>query len=69
MATLENFAIARAIAVAIGTGALIMAIEIGPGFATYHIKPFLLDGLAMGGSVFNWRIYFRDSNFTVTEAI
>lgn len=52
MATLENFAVAKAIAVAIGTGAVIIAIEIGLGFATYHIKPFLLGGIAIGGIVF-----------------
>ena len=52
MATLENFAVAKAIAVAIGVGAIIIAIEIGMGFATYHIKPFLLGGIAIGGIVF-----------------
>lgn len=52
MATLENFAVAKAIAVAIGTGAIIIAIEIGLGFATYHIKPILLGGIAIGGIVF-----------------
>jgi uncharacterized membrane protein YedE/YeeE len=52
MATLENFTVAKAIAVAIGTGAIIIAIEIGLGFATYHIKPFLLGGIAIGGIVF-----------------
>jgi uncharacterized protein len=52
MATLENFAVAKAIAVAIGTGVIIIAIEIGLGFATYHIKPFLLGGIAIGGIIF-----------------
>jgi uncharacterized protein len=52
MATLENYAVAKAIAVAIGVGAVIIAIEIGLGFATYHIKPFLLGGIAIGGIVF-----------------
>ncbi len=52
MATLENFAVAKAIAVAIGTGVVIIAIEIGFGFATYHIKPFLLGGIAIGGIIF-----------------
>ena len=52
MATLENFAVAKAITVAIGVGAIIIAIEIGLGFATYHIKPFLLGGIAIGGIVF-----------------
>ena len=52
MATLENFAVAKAIAVAIGVGAVIIAIEIGLGFASYHIKPFLLGGIALGGIIF-----------------
>jgi uncharacterized membrane protein YedE/YeeE len=52
MATLENFSVAKAITVAIGVGAIIIAIEIGLGFATYHIKPFLLGGIAIGGIVF-----------------
>jgi uncharacterized protein len=52
LATLENFAVAKAITVAIGFGAIIIAIEIGFGFATYHIKPFLLGGIAIGGIIF-----------------
>jgi len=52
MATLENFAVAKAITVAIGIGAIIIAIEIGLGIATYHIKPFLLGGIAIGGIIF-----------------
>ncbi len=52
MSTLENFAVAKAITVAIGIGAIIIAIEIGLGFATYHIKPFLLGGIAIGGIIF-----------------
>ena len=52
MATLENYAVAKAIAVAIGVGAILIAIEIGLGFASYHIKPFLLGGIAIGGVIF-----------------
>jgi hypothetical protein len=52
MATLENFAVAKAIATAIGAGVIIIAIEIGLGFATYHIKPILLGGIAIGGVIF-----------------
>ena len=52
MATLENYAVAKAIAVAIGVGAVIIAIEVGLGLASYHIKPFLLGGIAIGGVVF-----------------
>jgi hypothetical protein len=52
MATLENFAVAKAIAVAIGVGTVVIAAEIGLGFATYHIKPLLLGGIAIGGIIF-----------------
>ena len=52
MATLENFAVAKAIATAIGVGVIIIAIEIGLGLATYHIKPILVGGIAIGGVIF-----------------
>jgi uncharacterized protein len=52
MATLENYAVAKAIATAIGAGVIIIAIEIGLGYATYHIKPLLLGGIAIGGIIF-----------------
>jgi uncharacterized membrane protein YedE/YeeE len=52
MATLENFAVAKAIAVAIGAGAIIIAPEIDFGLASYHIKPFILGGIAIGGLLF-----------------
>ena len=52
MATLENLAVAKAIAVAIGVGAIILAIEIGLGFASYHLKPLILGGIVLGGLIF-----------------
>jgi uncharacterized membrane protein YedE/YeeE len=52
MATLENYAVAKAIATAIGVGAVLIALETGFGFATYHLKPFLLGGIAIGGIIF-----------------
>jgi uncharacterized protein len=52
MATLENYAVAKAISAAIGVGAIIIALEIGLGFASYHIKPLILGGIAIGGIVF-----------------
>jgi uncharacterized protein len=52
MATLENLTVAKAIAVAIGIGAIIIALETGLGFAVYHVKPFLLGGIALGGFIF-----------------
>lgn len=52
MATLENYTVAKAIAVAIGTGAILITIETSLGLATYHLKPFLLGGIAIGGLIF-----------------
>ncbi len=52
MATLENLTVAKAIAVAIGTGAIILAAETGMGLATYHLKPLLFGGIALGGVIF-----------------
>src|SRR5664279_744704 len=52
MATLENLAVAKAIATAIGVGVIIIAIEIGLGMANYHLKPLILGGIAIGGIIF-----------------
>ena len=52
MATLENFKVAKAIALAIGVGVILLNIDIGLGFASYHIKPLLLGGIVLGGLIF-----------------
>jgi len=52
MATLENFKVAKAIALAIGTGIILLNVEIGLGLASYHIKPLLLGGIVLGGLIF-----------------
>jgi uncharacterized protein len=52
MATLENLKVAKAIALAIGVGVILLNSEIGFGLATYHIKPFLLVGIVLGGLIF-----------------
>lgn len=52
MATLENFKVAKAIALAIGVGVILLNIEIGLGLASYHIKPFLVGGIVLGGLIF-----------------
>lgn len=52
MATLDNYAVAKAIAVAIGIGAIILNIVIGLGFASYHVKPLILWGVILGGLIF-----------------
>ncbi len=52
MAMLKDFTMAKAILVAIGTGIILISAEVGLGLATYHIKPFILGGIAIGGVVF-----------------
>ena len=52
LAMLKNFAVIKAILVAIGVGAILISIEIGLGFASYHTKPLILGGIMMGGLIF-----------------
>lgn len=52
LATLENFTVAKALFFAIGLGAILLSIEVGLGFASYHIKPFILGGIILGGLIF-----------------
>jgi uncharacterized membrane protein YedE/YeeE len=52
LALRENFAVPKAIAVAIGVGAILLNIEIGMGMASYHVKPFVLGGIVLGGLLF-----------------
>lgn len=52
MATLDNLAVAKAIAIAVGLGAILLNIEIATGFASYHVKPLILGGIVFGGIIF-----------------
>jgi hypothetical protein len=52
MATLNNLAVAKAIAMAIGVGAVLINVEIGLGLAGYHTKPLIFGGIALGGIIF-----------------
>ncbi len=52
MARLEDYTIAKAILVAIGIGAILLNIEIGMGYATFHVKPLILVGITLGGLIF-----------------
>ncbi len=47
-----DFAVPKAIAVAIGLGMIFLTAEIGLGLAVYHVKPFLLGGIILGGLIF-----------------
>jgi len=48
----KDFAVAKAILIAIGVGAILINLEIGIGLATYHTKPLVLGGVILGGIVF-----------------
>ncbi len=52
MARLEDFTVAKAILVAVGVGAILLNIEIGMGFASYHVKPLIFVGISLGGLIF-----------------
>jgi len=49
---LENPAVAKAIFVAVGVGAILINIEIGFGLAVYHAKPIMVFGIVLGGLIF-----------------
>ena len=51
-ATQTDFSVPKAIAVAIGLGAILLNAEIAMGLASFHTKPFILGGIILGGMVF-----------------
>lgn len=52
LAVLDNLTVAKAIAVTIGIGAILLNIEISLGLAVYHPKPLILGGVVAGGLIF-----------------
>ncbi len=52
VATLSNLTVAKAIAMAVGVGAILLNISIGLGWADYHVKPFIVGGIILGGLIF-----------------
>jgi uncharacterized protein len=52
MAVLKDFTVAKTIATAIGIGAIGLSIAIGLGYADFHIKPFLVGSIIIGGLLF-----------------
>jgi len=52
LALRENFAVPKAIALSIGIGLILLSFEIAFGMASYHVKPFILGGLLIGGLLF-----------------
>ncbi len=51
-AMLRDHTVAKMILVAVGAGIIMVNLEIQMGFASYHIKPFLLGGVVTGGVIF-----------------
>ena len=51
-ALLENFTVPKTIALAIGIGAVLINIETALGLSSYHIKPFMVGGIILGGLIF-----------------
>lgn len=52
MAVLRDFTVAKTIAAAIGIGAIGLSIAMGLGYADFHIKPFLVGSVIVGGLLF-----------------
>ena len=52
LAIMENFTVFKAIALAVGIGIILINIEIAFGLASYHVKPFIVGGLLLGGLIF-----------------
>jgi len=51
-ATLEDLTVAKTILMVIGVGAILLNIEIVLGLASFHVKPFILGGVIIGGVLF-----------------
>ena len=52
MARLKDYAVAKAIALALGVGVVLITSEIAMGLASYHVKPFVVGGILLGGLIF-----------------
>ncbi|QGY43316.1 YeeE/YedE family protein [Maribellus comscasis] len=52
VATLSDLTVAKAIAMAVGLGAILLNVSIGMGWAGYHVKPFVVGGIILGGLIF-----------------
>ena len=52
LATLSDLTVAKALAVAVGIGAIFLNLEIGLGLAVFHVKPFIAVGIMAGGLIF-----------------
>ena len=52
LAMRKNFAVAKAIALSVGIGVILLNLEIVFGLASFHVKPFILGGIIFGGLIF-----------------
>lgn len=52
MSTLEDFTVAKMMALAMGVGIILINLEISMGMASYHVKPFIVGGIIIGGLLF-----------------
>jgi len=52
LAVREDFTVPKAIALAVGIGAILLNFEIALGFASYHVKPLIIGGIVLGGLIF-----------------
>ena len=48
----EDFTVPKAIALAVGIGAILLNLEIHLGLASYHVKPLIVGGIILGGLIF-----------------
>ncbi|MFH0758507.1 MAG: YeeE/YedE thiosulfate transporter family protein [Bacteroidota bacterium] len=48
----EDYTVPKAIALAVGIGAILLNTEIALGFASYHVKPLIITGIVLGGLIF-----------------
>jgi len=49
---LKNNTVLKTILLTIGLGAILLSVIIGLGFANFHIKPFVVGGIIIGGLIF-----------------
>lgn len=54
MAVMKDWTAAKTMGLAIGIGAILIAIIVGSGLASYHVKPLLIGGVVWGGMVFGF---------------
>ncbi len=52
LAIREDLTVAKMLSLSVGIGIILVNFEIASGLASYHIKPFLLGGIVLGGLVF-----------------